>query len=98
MYKSVLRITVIRSTQAGAESRVLYDRQAEGRGKRKHSFGMRPVEKLQRRLLDAEKVFVDGLVEGHDTHSRKRRDGWLRAAPAIFFKAQRKALKRLFRL
>ena len=88
----VRRITVIHTDSKTSSAEVIYEKGAKSR---KTSRALRPVEKLHRRVLKAQKSFADEALALHDKHARKRKNGWLRDAPVIVFKANRKALKKL---
>jgi hypothetical protein len=68
------------------------------RKKRKGSKALRPAEKLQRRLLKAQKVFADEALSRHEKRSSKRKDGWLLDLPRIGGESARKAVKKLGRI
>lgn len=89
----VRRISVIHSGAEGPSVEDLYVKALKRR--RKGSRLLRPVEKVQRRLLKTQKAFADEALAQHDKSARKRKDGWLWDAPVIVFKANRKALKEL---
>jgi Family of unknown function (DUF6312) len=88
----IRRITVIGTGPSGPSAEVLFEK---GSKRRKSSRLLKPVERVQRRVLKAQKAFADEALALHEKRARKRKDGWLRDAPMIVFKANRKALKRL---
>lgn len=65
---------------------------------RRGSGWLKPVERRQRRFLEALVTLSDELRERHDRSNKKRRDGWLKDGPLNLFKAQAKAIKKLFKL
>jgi len=92
--KAIRQITLIHSGPQGTTSQVLFKKKTK---RRKSSRLLKPLEKLQRRLLKAQKTFGDEAFSLHEKHNRKRKDGWLRDAPVIAIKASRRAAKKLTR-
>jgi len=88
-------VTVIRHEAAGTRAEVVY-RSDAGSKKRKVSRGLRPLEKVQRRVLKAQQVFGDEMLRRHEKSSRKRRNGFLRDGGRNQAGAMSKALKKLF--
>lgn len=88
----IRRITVIRTGPSGVSAEVLFEKDS---GRRKSSRLLKPAERVQRRVLKAQKAFADEALAQHEVRTRKRKDGWLRDAPTILVKANRKALKQL---
>jgi hypothetical protein len=95
MVKSVRRITIIQQGAEGASTQVVYER---SEGKRKSSRALRPMEKLQRRLLEANQIFADEALSRHNKYAEKRKDGWLVEMPRIGGESARKAFKKLTRI
>ena len=92
--KSVRRITVLERDAASGEFApvVMFKKKSK---KRKTSRAMRPVEKVIRRLVDAQAQSADRYVTRHNKSNRKRRDGWVRDLNANVVRASRKGAKRL---
>jgi hypothetical protein len=65
------------------------------RKKKRVSKGLRPVERAQKRWLDASNVFTSELLRRHRRSRLKKKNRWLTDAPINFLKAQRKGLDRL---
>lgn len=86
--KSVTRVPA----QGPAETLYRAKKQARGSG------WLKPIERRQRRFLDALVTLGGELRERHDRSKKKRRDGWLKDGPLNLLKAQTKALKKLFNL
>lgn len=92
MAKFIERITVV-SLEAGQQtSRTIYKSK---KAKRKLSRWVKPIEKSQRRVLEAQQVFSQELLGRHKRSNRKRRNGFLRDGGMNLMRAQRKAMKRL---
>jgi hypothetical protein len=97
MPRFIARITVVTPGAAGSSaSQVLY--KPKKKKKRKLSRWARPFERLQRRLLEAQQVYSDEMLDRNRRSNRKRKDGFLRDGSINMLKAQRKALKRLKKL
>lgn len=94
MAKLIARITVVSVDPGRQESKVLYKSKKK---KRKLSRWLAPLERLQRRGLEAQKAFTDELLARQNRSNRKRRDGFLRDGFLNVTRAQRKAIKRLRR-
>jgi hypothetical protein len=91
----VKRVTVIERNADGTSTSVVY--KAKGKKKRKVSRGLKGVEKLERRFLEAGNTFTSELLSRHNRSTRKRRDGFLRDGHANLVKSQLKAVKKLTR-
>lgn len=92
MSKLIARITVVSVDPGRQESTVIYKAKKK---KRKLSRWLRPIERLQRRGLEAQKAFSEELLARHNRSNQKRRDGYLRDGVLNLSRAQRKAMKRL---
>ncbi|HMV68491.1 MAG TPA: hypothetical protein PKA64_16700 [Myxococcota bacterium] len=93
----IKRVTVLR--QLGTPQATSTSLSPEGkRTKRKTSRWLRPAEKMRRRLLQSQERFAEVLLEEHEKSSRKKRNGWLRDGNKAWWKATRKAAKRLWRI
>ena len=91
--KGVKRITVLGADSSGAHAPVQVFK--EKKGTKKGSRGLRGVEKLARRMLDAQSTMSSNLLDRHKRSNRKRRDGWLRDLAVNSVRAHRKGMKRL---
>jgi hypothetical protein len=89
MDKLVRQITLVRLGGENTQASVIYKGQRKRR--RKVSALGRPLERVARRLSDAQLAFGEEAVRLHNKSTRKRRDGWLWDAPINVIKSQRKA-------
>lgn len=92
MSKLVARITVVSVAPGRPESTVIYKAKKK---KRKLSRWLRPFERIQRRALEAQKVYGEELLARHNRSNQKRRNGYLRDGLLNMTRANRKAMKRL---
>lgn len=92
MAKLIARITVVSVDPGRQDSKVIYKAK---KSKRKVSRWLRPLERWQRRSLEAQQAYNDELLDRHNRSNRKRRNGFLRDGVLNFSRAQRKAMKRL---
>jgi hypothetical protein len=92
MAKLVARITVVTLEPGRQESKVIYKSKKK---KAKLSRWLRPIERLQRRGLEAQQAYSSELLERHQRSNRKRRNGFLRDGLLNVSHAQRKAMKKL---
>jgi Family of unknown function (DUF6312) len=90
--ENVRRVTVVSNGSSGPAADVVFEKRA---GRDRTSRQLKPLKKMQRRTLKAQKVFADEALALHEKYALKRKNGWLRDAPTIVFKANRKALKKL---
>lgn len=88
---TIRRITVVEMTPEGPRAQVV----SESKSKRKVSKGLKPAEKAQRRVLEAQVAFAREALDAHEKLTQKRGDRWLTDAPTVVFKATRAAMKRL---
>jgi hypothetical protein len=92
--KSVRRITVLERDGASGEfAPVVIFR--NNKKKRKTSRAMRPLEKVVRRIVDAQESAADRYLARHNKSNRKRRDGWIRDLNLNMVRASRKGAKQL---
>jgi Family of unknown function (DUF6312) len=91
----VKRIIQLEHKDTGVEPVTIYKKPRSK--KRRVSPLLRPIEKAQRRSLDASTTFHNRLQKLHDKSSRKRRDGWLRDMFSNYADAGSKAARRLTR-
>jgi hypothetical protein len=91
---SVARITIVRTDdQANTMPSVIY---RKGKKKeKKGSPGLRVLEKIARRVVTAQNVGTENLLEHHKASNRKKRDGWIRDLPKNFARARTKTIKKL---
>lgn len=92
MAKFIARITAIHLEAGQQTSRTIYKSK---KGKRKVSRWVQPLERAQRRVLEAQQVFGEELLARHKRSNRKRSNGFLRDGGMNLMRAQRKAMKRL---
>lgn len=92
MGKFIARITAVHLEGGQQTSKTLYKAEKK---KAKVSRWVRPIERSQRRMLEAQQVFGEELLARHKRSNRKRRNGFLRDGGMNLMRAQRKALKRL---
>jgi|KBSSwiStaDraftv2_1062776.scaffolds.fasta_scaffold00005_212 hypothetical protein len=87
--------TVIRHDTSGTTTEVVQKSDSGPEGKRKVSRPLRPLEKAQRRVLKAQKVFSDEMLRRHEKSAHKKRDGFLREGAKNQVGALRRAVKKL---
>lgn len=92
MNEAVRRITVVSNGGSAPSAEVVFKKES---GRDRTSRDLKLLEKMQRRTLTAQKTFADEALALHEKYALKRKNGWLLDAPAIVFKANRKALKKL---
>lgn len=92
MGKFIARITVVNLEAGQSSAKTIYKSK---KSKSKLSRWVRPLERAQRRVLEAQQTFSEELLARHRRSNRKRRDGYLRDGGLNLMRAQRKALKRL---
>jgi hypothetical protein len=95
MARFIARITVVTPGAGSPGTRVIYEPKKK---KRKLSRWAKPLERMQRRLLEAQQVFTDELLARNQRSNRKRRNGFLRDGSLNTLRAHRKAFKRLKKL
>lgn len=91
MARFVKRITVVDATGGGAET--LY--KARRKKKKKISGWFRPLERMERRMLEATKTFGSEALSRHKKSRRKRKNAFLTDGPKNFTRAGTKAFKKL---
>ena len=92
--KSIRRIAVIQDLpQGGTSPTVVFSK--KGRKKKKQSVGFASVERVVRRLSEANSDFGTDYLRRHKRSNRKKRDGWMRDLGNNVFRATRKGGKRL---
>jgi hypothetical protein len=73
--KSVLKVVRLEKDANGNAVRtVLYKKKGN---RKKMTAGLRPLERVVRRVAKAQSSFVDTYVEKHERSNSKKRDGWL---------------------
>jgi aspartyl/asparaginyl beta-hydroxylase (cupin superfamily) len=92
MAKLVARITVVTLEPGRQESKVIYKSKKK---KAKLSRWLKPMERWQRRSLEAQQAYNGELLARHKKSNRKRRNGFLRDGMLNMSYAQRKAMKKL---
>jgi hypothetical protein len=87
MDKLVSRVTVIQRSGDTAHVNVVYQRQKKDRRK---STWSRPLERVARRLVEADIAKDRELLRLHDEGNARRPDGWIIDGPGILAAAARK--------
>lgn len=93
-------VVVVQRGPEGRSSEVLRLRSGSAgkEPRRRTSKAFRPLEKLERRVLQSADRFTSELLRRHRRSTRKRKDGWLLDAPRNVYEAGRKASKQLGKL
>ena len=92
--KSIRRIAVIQNCPQGGTTRtVVFSKKRQKR--KKQSVGFASVERVVRRLSEANTDFGTDYLRRHKRSNRKKRDGWMRDLGNNVFRARRKSGKRL---
>jgi hypothetical protein len=77
---------------------ILYKDRAKGRGcrrRKKVSRGLRPLERMNYRMVKGTDRFGSDLLRRYRRSRGKRRDAWLSDGPRNFMRASSKAMKRM---
>lgn len=91
--KSVRRIIKIDKDASGNSTGIeIY--KAKGKKRKKGSIGLRSVDKVFRRLANAQRSFADSYVTRHK-RSNKKKDGWAIDLPRNVARASRTGAKKL---
>lgn len=90
----VKRITILRK-DAGTGKLTAVKEYRKGGRRKKRSRGLRLIEKVVRRLSNAQNTMSDIYGARHERSNRKKRDGWLKDLIPNVVKAQRKGFKKL---
>ena len=86
-------IILLRPGSSGAlEATILYE---SPRKKKKDTRALQPLERVARRVANAQRAYWDTLVERHDRSNEKKRDGWARDGVTNLARATRKSAKQL---
>jgi hypothetical protein len=90
---SVRKVTMLQPGPSGTLTpTVLYD---DRNKKKKQTRGLRPLERAQRRFVQAQRVYWDTIVKRHKRSNAKKRDGWARDAIGNIVRASEKSSKQL---
>lgn len=92
--RGVKRITILRKDAVTGKFAAAKSVRQGGRRK-KRSKGLRLIEKVVRRLSNAQNAMSDVYSARHERSNRKKRDGWLKDLIPNVVKAQRKGFKSL---
>ena len=90
----IKRITVLNGESDG--SAVTF-KSKKKKKKRRLSKWLKPYERRQRRMVEAMNAFGKESLLRHNKSNRKRRNGFLRDGGLNILRANRKALKKLFK-
>mgnify|MGYP003574254237 CR=1 FL=1 len=92
--KSIRRIAVIQDdAQGGTNQVILFN--TKKKKKKRQTLGLAEVERVVRRIYQANNDFGSDYLRRHKRSNRKRRDGWIRDLGNNVFRATRKGSKRL---
>jgi hypothetical protein len=90
---SVLKVVRLEKDAHGNPAPVvLYKKKSK---RKKMTSGLRPLEKLVRRVAKAESTYADAYVQKHNRSNEKRRDGWLVDLIPNLARAENKGEKKL---
>lgn len=67
----------------------------KGRRRKKRSKGLRLIEKMVRRVSNAQRAMSNVYGDRHERSNRKKKDGWLKDLIPNVVKAQRRGFKKL---
>jgi len=87
------RVTVVPARGTEASPVVIYERKSKKR--KKGSMLFRPMDRMVRRAMEAERVYAEDYLRRHAKSNRKRKDGWLRDGLYNNMRAGRKAIKQM---
>lgn len=87
--KSILKVSILR---ADGSVDVICRKK---RKKKKQSKELKPLEKMSRRMADANLASAKSYASSHRKSNGKKRDGWLRDLPKNMSKASEKAYDEL---
>lgn len=91
---SGIRVKALKHNEFGKlEAVTLYDKKKKTK---KELKGLGPIQKILRRTAKSEKDFITNYLDRHDKSRRKKRSGWLQDMPSNVFRAQKKAMKKLY--
>jgi hypothetical protein len=90
---SVRRITVLNRDESGNVVPVVV--YAKKRKKSKQTEALKPIERLARRVAEANSAAAATYLASHQKANKKRRNGWVRDMQLNFVRAGRKGLKKL---
>jgi hypothetical protein len=95
--KSVRRVVLVqRPAVEGNPSTTVVIHQGR-RGRKRQSPLIRPLEKLAHRMLEAQVVASQSLLNRHEGSNQRKKNGWLRDLPSNARRAQKRYFKVLTR-
>ena len=94
MARFVRRITKVPMNGSPGNVQEIYKKKRKK--KRKVSSWLKPIEKTQRKFLEAADKYSSEVLQRHNRSNRKRRDGWLDDIIVNQTRAVRKAYKKLW--
>ena len=86
------RVTVVPPKGSGAEPVLIYERKSS---KKKGTPVFRPMDKMVRGMMAAERAYAEDYLRRHEKSNCKRKDGWMRDGFYNNMRAGRKAMKAL---
>jgi hypothetical protein len=92
---SIRRITVLHQSADGTVQTETIYRYRSSTGRRKTSRMLRPLDRVARRLADAQHRFSQSYLDRHNRSNRKRRDGWIADYPSNVLRASQKGVRAL---
>ena len=91
--KSVRRVTVLtKDAQGSVQAVTLY---RKDRKRKKGTRAFKPLERMARRVADANDRAAGTYFRRYKKSNRKRRDGWIRDMPENLMRSSSKGFKRL---
>jgi len=90
---SVRRITVLNRDESGNVVPVVV--YARKRKKGRQTEALKPIERLARRIAEANSAAAASYLASHEKANNRRRDGWMRDTQLNFARAGRKGLEKL---
>jgi hypothetical protein len=91
--KAIRRVTLIKSNDSNLAMPLVVHRRK--RKRKKQSKILRPIEKLTRRLADAELAAVKTYADGHRRANRRKKNGWARKLTTNLRRARKKFWRKL---
>src|SRR6187549_2578282 len=86
------RVTVVPAKGSEASPVLIYERK---RKKKKGTSLFRPMDKMMRTAMAAERTYAEDYLRRHRKSNAKKKDGWMRDAFYNNMRAGRKAMKEL---
>ena len=91
--KAVRRVTLIKASGSSTPVPLVVHRHKSK--KKKQSKALQPLEKLTRRLADAQLAAVKSYSEGHRQANRRKKNGWARKLTSNLRRARKKFWRKL---